>query len=173
MPSPGALHNCPGDAPFPGERAWTAGSRGGGGRGWRAAPRVRPRDPQRHKRLQAGAGTGRAGCKTLANRAPHPDLDSVRSSPTTCCPAVLPPWRTHLQLPGLRAPVVPDAALSSDPHPISQDLAFASRSHTDPVPPFRDSGLGQTTLPRKVVSRPPAVPPLRRGKDCHPLLLST
>lgn len=86
MPSPGAPHNCPGDAPFPGERAWRAGRRGGGGRGGRAAPRVRPRDPQRHERLQAGAGTGRAGCKALANKAPHPDLDSVRSSPDDLLP---------------------------------------------------------------------------------------
>lgn len=74
MPSPGAPHNCPGDAPFPGERAWRAGRRGGGRRGGRAAPRVRSRDPQRHERLLAGAGLGRAGWK-IANKAPRPDLD--------------------------------------------------------------------------------------------------
>ena len=35
---------------------------------------MRPRDPQRHERLLAGVGLGRAGWK-IANKAPRPDLD--------------------------------------------------------------------------------------------------
>lgn len=62
-------------------------------------------------------------------------------------------WR-HLQLPGLRPPVVPDAALSSDPSNWSG--LGVSFPHSVPVP--RRAGLGQTTLPKEWSQGHPLLP---------------